>query len=70
MKSVIIGLIVALSVSPVFASQRCSGGNCAVRTTKTVRVYPIPTVGKTTYTIEHPSVAKPTCKNGSCRFSK
>lgn len=69
MKSVIMGLIVALSVSPVLAAPRCSGGNCAVRT-RAVRVYPTPTVGKTTYTLEHPSVARPTCKNGSCRFSK
>lgn len=60
MKSVVLGILLALAVSPVFAAGR------------RVRSQPvkIPTVGKATYAIEHPAVAKPSCKDGKCSLRR
>jgi hypothetical protein len=68
MKSVILGLaFVLLMAAQASAAGRCPNGNCKVRS-QVVKVYPIPTVGKTTYTVEHSAVSK--CKDGKCRLSK
>ena len=66
MKSVILGLLVALMVTPAFAA----GRSRRVYQTPQNKVYSIPTVGKTTYTTEHPAVAKPTCKGGKCSLRR
>ena len=78
MRSFILGLVlVVFASSPVLASGRCKNGNCRVG--QPTRVYSIPTVGKTTYTIENPSVVRPSasytlerpaCKDGKCRLNK
>lgn len=71
MKSLIFGLAIVLFVSsPAFAARRCRSGRCGVNKVSVNKVYTIPTVGKSTYTVEHPAVAKPVCKDGKCRLTK
>jgi hypothetical protein len=58
MKSVVLVLLM-LVASPALA-----GG-----TRKVKKVY-IPTVGKESYTTQHPGVVRPGCKNGKCPLQK
>lgn len=67
MKSVILGLLVALMVTPAFAAGR---SRRVYQQSPQNKVYSIPTVGKTTYTVENPAVVKPTCKNGKCSLRR
>ena len=67
MKSVILGLAIAVSFSHLALAGDCKNGSCKLNVRKT---YKIPTVGKSVYTVEHPSVVRPSCKNGKCRLPK
>lgn len=67
MKSVILGLLVVLVVNPAFAAGR---SRRVYQQAPQSKVYSIPTVGKTSYTVEHPSVAKPTCRDGKCSLRR
>ena len=66
MKSVVLGLVVALMVTPAFAA----GRSRRVYQAPQSKVYSIPTVGKTTYTVENPAVVKQTCKDGKCSLRR
>ena len=75
MKSGILGLMIVLAVSGTASAAtrgRCRGGSCKVvhSAPATTKVYSMPTVGSSTYAIEHQAVARPSCKDGKCRLSK
>ena len=78
MKSVLFGLAAVLLVScPALARERCRGGRCGVVSTaaKVVsypvsKIHSMPVLGKSSYTVEHPSVVRPACKDGKCSLKK
>lgn len=76
MKYVLFGLVV-LACSNASARERCRGGRCSVVSTaaKVVsypvsKIHSMPVLGKSSYTVDHPSVVRPACKDGKCSLKR
>lgn len=79
MKKIALVLAIACVCSPAFAARgRCRGGSCKVSSSSVTKVYgepsttvySMPTTGKSSYTVDHPAVVRPSCKDGKCRLAK